>query len=160
MGSRADIHRAFVERFAVQPTSNPARGRLPAVAELDAVERTLNARFPSSYRQFVQRYGCVWTPGLVEHLEATGRPVERAIEAFTPVGDLVTFDGWNASIPQPLLLFASDSLGDMIGFPKRADVADDLPVMLFDHEFNELTQLAGSFDGLLTRYLGDNASGT
>ena len=160
MRSRAEIYRTFVERFAVQSISSPASGRAPSATELDTVEQALNARFPASYRQFVQRYGCVWTPHLDDHLESAGRLVERGIEAFTPVDEMIASDQWNASIPQPLLLFASDALGDMIGFPKTSEMTDDLPVMLFDHEFNELTELANSFDSLLSAYLACGTVGT
>jgi hypothetical protein len=160
MQPRADIHASFADRFAVRSTSHPECNRPPTAAELDAVEQALDARFPASYREFVQRYGCVWTPHLNDHLEATGRVVPRAIEQFTPVDKMIAFDQWNASIPQPLLLFAGDSLGDMIGFPKSSVEADDLAVMLFDHEFNEIIQLAESFDGLLSAYVRGDAAGT
>ena len=159
MPRRIDIHSDFVARFAVQSTSDPARSRPPSKSELDAVEKALNARFPVSYREFVSSHGCVWTPHLDDHLEATGRSVSRAIEEFTPIDRMKDYDQWNASIQQPLLLFAGDSLGDMIGFPKQSSEADDLPVFLFDHEFNELIQLAESFDGLLLAYLHGDAGG-
>ena len=84
---------------------------------------------------------------------ATGRRVPRAIEEFTPLDRMIEYDRWNAAIPRPLLLFAADSLGDMIGFPKESSEADDLPVFLFDHELNEVLQLAESFDGLLLAYV-------
>ena len=159
MRQRADIHADFVKRFAVPSTSKPERNRPPSDAELAAVETTLNARFPRSYREFVKRYGCVWTPKLDDHLEATGRTVPRPIEEFTPVESMVAYDQWNASIPQPLLLFAGDSLGDMIGFPKQDAEADDLPVFLFDHEFNEVIRLADTFDGLLFAYVHGGPAG-
>lgn len=160
MRSRAQIHDDFVRRFAVASTSHPARNRTPTAADIDAIEELLHARFPTSYRDFILRHGCVWTPRLSDHLESSGQPVSRAIEAFTPVESMVAFDRWNASIPQPLLLFAADSLGDMVGFPKERVLADDLPVMVFDHEFNEVFRLADSFDLLLSAYAYGIPAGT
>ena len=159
MRQREEIHADFAKRFVVPSTSNPARNRPPTGDELDAVEATLKARFPVSYREFVTRHGCVWTPKLADQLEATGRLVPRAIEEFTPLDCMVEYDRWNASIPRPLLLFAGDSLGDMIGFPKQSARVDDLPVFLFDHEFNEVIQLGETFDGLLDAYVYGTSAG-
>lgn len=157
---RIALHRAFVARFAVESTSNPQSKIPPTADQLDSVEKDLGARFPASYRAFVLSHGSVWTPHLSDSLTQNTDEYLRAIEEFTPADKIIVFNqGWDASIPTPLLLFASDSLGDMVGFPRQSGESDDLPVMVFDHEFTEVERLAESFDLLLSMYLR-TAAGT
>jgi hypothetical protein len=156
---RIALHRAFAARFAVKSTSNPQSNIPPTEHQLDSIENDLQVKFPDAYRMFVLLHGTVWTPHLSDALPRDTEKIYRGIEDFTPIEKLVAFNqGWESSLPSPLLLFAGGDSGDMFGFPKQETPSDDLPISVFDPNFSEIERVADSFDQLLSTYLNMPAS--
>lgn len=60
MRSRADIHAEFVARFHFGERPAPV-----TVQQLDVVEAELNSRLPAAFREFITRYGTVYTPSIL-----------------------------------------------------------------------------------------------
>jgi len=56
-------------------------------------------------------------------------------------------------MPDDIIGVASDCMGNMIGFRRQAETSDDAPVVFFDHDFVEVSELARSFDEFLSWYL-------
>jgi len=149
MLSRTAIHEAFVARFHFGKQPEPATD-----AELDSIENALETKLPTAYRQFMTRFGVVHTPRILDEI------VERAlshpdVQDFLSAKEVVecTKMYWSAGMPQHVIGVASDCMGNMIGFQNTHDRRDDAPVLFFDHDFVEVSEIARSFDEFLAWYL-------
>jgi hypothetical protein len=148
---RADLHRSFVERFSVQ-TFAPAEE-----AALDAAEARLSVRLPESYRAFMKSYGGAYTPGLL------GLIVERQLnyhdlQNIEPLKGMVegTETYWRGGMPEILVSFGGDCMGNALCFERTTSTRDDAPVRFFDHDFFKVAEIAASFDALLEQFLKDS----
>jgi hypothetical protein len=59
----------------------------------------------------------------------------------------------SAGMPQDVIGVASDCMGNMIGFRRNGERCDDAPILFFDHDIVEVSEMAPSFDGFLDWYV-------
>ena len=149
MRSRATIHSDFVAHFHVGQQPVPVTAQ-----QLDAVEAELNTKLPTAFREFMTHHGPVYTPAILDEIS------DKNIE-HTDIQDILdpqeAIEGtkayWSAEMPPDVIGVASDCMGNMIGFRRQAEVLDDAPVLFFDHDFVEVTELAPSFDEFLSWFV-------
>jgi hypothetical protein len=60
---------------------------------------------------------------------------------------------WSGEMPADIIGFASDCMGNMIGFRRQSTPSNDSPVVFFDHEYVEVSEVSPSFDEFLTWYM-------
>ena len=150
MGDRTTIHERFVARFHFgdrpQPVTEP---------ELDSVEAALDTKLPAAFREFITRYGPVHTPRVLDEIADRGLD-HSDIQQFLSAKDAIenTKGYWSAGMPNDVIGVASDCMGNMIGFRRNRERRDDAPVVFFDHDFVEVSEIAPSFDSFLDWYLG------
>jgi len=154
MRTRTDIHVEFVTRFHAGKRVVPVAAR-----QLDKIDAALNTRLPEAYRQFMMRHGAVYTPSILDEI-ADGKLAKPDIQEFLKPGQVIenTKMYWSGEMPTDVVGIASDSMGNMIGFRRQSTPSDDSPVVFFDHEYVELSEVSSSFDELLAWYL-DNLKG-
>jgi hypothetical protein len=154
MRTRTEIHDGFVSRFhsgkRVRPTAAP---------QLDKIEAALNTRLPEAYRQFMLRHGAVYTPSILDEV-ADGKLALPDIQEFLKPNQAIanTKMYWSGEMPNDVIGFASDCMGNMIGFRRQSAPSDDSPVVFFDHDYVEVSEVSASFDEFLAWYL-DNLKG-
>jgi hypothetical protein len=154
MPARDDIHAEFVARFHLGDRPSPATDE-----QIDGIGTELATTIPSAYRRFMTRHGSVYTPGILDAV------VDRQLD-HPDVQNILTPDEaiegtkayWSAGMPSDVIGVASDCMGNMIGFRRQTGAVDDAPVVFFDHDFVEVSDLADSFDAFLQWYL-DNIDG-
>jgi hypothetical protein len=155
MRTRADIHDGFVSRF--HAGKRPVR---VTAEKLNKIEEALNTRLPEAYRQFMLRHGAVYTPSILDEVAESklGKP---DIQEFLKPKQATEYTKmyWSGGMPADVIGFASDCMGNMIGFRRQSESSDDSPVVFFDHEYVEVSEIFSSFDGFLAWYL-DNLKGT
>src|SRR5689334_20616419 len=61
MADRADLHRAFAERFHAGKRVRPA-----TAVQLGDAEAALGVFWPAAYREFAMAFGAIYTPGLLD----------------------------------------------------------------------------------------------
>ena len=156
--NRAEIHSRFVETFA----SDYHERSIPEVADLLKVEKALGTTFPQSYVDFITTHGSVLTPSLLDLV--TGGESEEAPEgasfdirefiAAEEVGDAAEAY-WSGGMDEAVVPIASDCMENVFGFSKSVleKRPDDLPVMVFDHDFVTVGEEHSSFDGWLNSFL-------
>jgi hypothetical protein len=155
MRSRTQIHQEFVDRFHFGE-----RPALQTARQLDLIEEELRSKLPVAYRQFMTRYGAVHTPTILEMIADKNIDHPDIQEFLDPQEAITGTKGyWSAGMPDDIIGVASDCMGNMIGFRRQTEASDDAPVVFFDHDFVEVSELAPSFDELLTWYL-DNLRGS
>ena len=113
-------------------------------------------RFPESYRAFMKSHGGAYTPDLLNLI------VERQLDYpdlqnIEPLKEVIegTEAYWSGGMPENLVSFGSDCMGNALCFERTTSTRDDTPVQFFDHEFVKAYEIAASFDALLERFLRD-----
>jgi len=150
MGHRTTIHETFVARFQFGDPPTPM-----ADVELDSVEAALDTKLPASFREFMTRFGPVHTPLVLDGITDCGLDhpdVQDFLSAKQAVENTKGY--WSAGMPADVIGIASDCMGNMIGFLRSGERRDDAPVVFFDHDFVEVSEIASSFDEFLNWYLG------
>jgi len=149
MRSRSVIHDDFVARFHVGERPVPVMDE-----QLAVIEQELRTNLPVAFRQFMTRHGAVYTPTI--HDEIAEHDIEHSdIQNILAPEEAIegTKGYWSAGMPEDVIGIASDCMGNMIGFRRRSSASDDSPVVYFDHDFVEVSQIAVGFDELLVWYL-------
>ncbi len=130
-----------------------------AALKLDKIDEALNTRLPESYRQFMMRHGAVYTPSILDEIadRKLGKPdIQEFLTAKQAIENTKMY--WSGGMPADVIGFASDCMGNMIGFRRQSASSDDSPVVFFDHDHVEVSEIFSSFDEFLGWYL-DNLKG-
>jgi hypothetical protein len=149
MRTRTGIHDEFVSRFHAGTRPVPVAAR-----QLDKIEEALNTRLPEAYRQFMMRHGAVYTPSILDEI-ADRKLAKPDIQEFLKPKQAIenTKMCWSGEMPTDIVGVASDGMGNLIGFRRQLASSDDSPVVFFDHEYVEVSEVFPSFDEFLAWYL-------
>jgi len=154
MASRNHIHAEFVARFHIGDPPSPATDQ-----QIDRIGTELNTTVPEVYRHFMTQYGPVYTPDILDAID--DRQLDHPdVQNFLSPDEAVsaTKAYWSAGMPSDVIGVASDCMGNLFGFRRQTGTIDDAPVVFFDHDFVEVSEMADSFDEFLQWYL-DNIDG-
>lgn len=154
--SRDDIHSEFVRLFALKIEPGAI------ASDFDQVENRLGTTFPQSLIDFVSRFGPIYTPSILDLI--TGGESEIApegasfdVQNFMGPGEIEdsTATYWSGGMDDWLVVFATDCMGNAFGFRRQQLIPrpDDSIVYVFDHDFGEIKEEAGSFDDWLRSFI-------
>ena len=149
--NRTDIYEKFIKQFHYGELEKAA------MDELHLIEKDLGTIFPQSYIDFMLIYGEAYAPSLLDLIIDEDADIHD-LQNITSIKD--TIEGtkmyWSGGMPDDLIGFGNDSMGNMFCFKKinrNSERPDDLPVWFFDHDFNEVSQISESFDSWLESYI-------
>ena len=156
--NRLEVHTQFADRFAETNESQ----KIPSIEDIQQLEVRLGTIFPASYVQFITQIGPIFTPTLLDLV--TGGESEEAPEGASfevqnffdlPEIEEAAKAYWAAGMDKSLIPFASDSMGNLFGFLRRIEPQriDDLPLHIFDHDFDTIEEEQISFDGWLESFI-------
>lgn len=100
---------------------------------LEHIESTLNVLLPTSYRDFQETYGPVYTPDILNIVVLRKSPL-IAVQEFLAPADVIESSG-DIGI-KGCVAFANDCSGNLFLFKrllKAEPRLDDAPIWLFDH---------------------------
>ena len=119
-----------------------------SAAELEGVERRLQTQLPSDYKDAVLEFGL--PRPTIEFLDAICGldPELAAVGDFLGPTEIVEVtENWrDLGLPDELLAFATDGIGNLFCFSSDSDGASAQPVFLWDHDSEEVQTVASSFD--------------
>ncbi len=147
MTERQQLYRHFIERFH--------RGESPQAVSSTAIEQiasTLNVILPASYRDFLELYGPVYTPDILDLIVLRNARLAD-IQQFHNTEDVV--ESSKSIDIKGCLAFASDCQGNLFcfkGLSNSLPAPDDAPVWLLDHETGKTSKVAPTFDAWLSQY--------
>jgi hypothetical protein len=147
MTERQQLQQHFIERFQ--------RGEKTQAVSSTAIEHiasTLNVLLPASYRDFLETYGPVYTPDILDLIVLRNARLAD-IQQFQSIEDVI--DSSQSLNAKGCLAFAADCSGNLFCFKSLANTLpapDDAPVWLFDHETGKASKVATSFDAWLSQY--------
>ena len=154
--NREEIQNIFVAEFCSGVPQPSAK------EDIIHVEKELDILFPNSFIEFSTRFGFLHTPSILDLV--TGGESEVAPEGasfdiqefFTPESIIETTQAYHSvGMDGTLVAIASDCMGNVFGFHKsvKSERADDAKLFVFDHDFNEISEEAESFDCWLRSFI-------
>ena len=142
--NRTDIQKTFIQKFH---EGDIERESVDVILQ---IEKNLDTVLPQSYLDFMSNYNVVYTPSLLDLIVEEDADLHD-LQNITSIKD--TIEGtkmyWSGGMPDDLIGFGNDSMGNMFCFkklPPDSKRPDDLPVWIFDHDFNKVSQISDSFD--------------
>jgi hypothetical protein len=149
--TRTEIQQLFVSKFHQGNTLLPA-----SAAGVQLAEQEFATVLPQSYVTFLQTYGPVVTPTLLSIIVEGGHNLWDVMSFFS-IEEVVedTKNYWKAGMPNVLIGFASDSMGNLFCFRRLtpdSNRIDDAEIWFFDHEFCSNKKIADGFDAWLLSY--------
>ena len=147
MTPQEQIHTAFVERFH--------KGESTALISKDDIayiEATSGVLLPKAYCTFLEQFGPVYTPDILDIVVLRKSPL-IAVQEFLAPADVIES---SADIGiKGCVAFANDCSGNVFCF-KRLSKAEpslhDAPIWLFDHETGKTSKVAPAFDTWLSNF--------
>ena len=147
MTVRQLLHRHFIERFQREEKTQAVSS-----TAIEQIASMLNVLLPASYRDFLETYGPVYTPDILDLIIL--RNVRLAdIQQFQSIEDVI--DSSQSIEAKGCLAFATDCSGNLFCFKSLSNTLpspDDAPVWLFDHETGKASKVASSFDTWLSNF--------
>ncbi len=149
--NRSEIHDKFIKEFHY---GEPEKFSLD---EIHQIEIELNTVLPQSYIDFMTEYGEAYAPSLLSLIVEEDSELHD-LQNITTIKD--TIEGtkmyWSGGMPDDLIGFGNDSMGNMFCFKKyvqKSERPNDLPVYFFDHDFVKVIKISDSFDSWLRDYI-------
>jgi len=140
----------FASRFNKSSKSKPI-----SLADINALEKTLDIRFPLYYKEFVQNFGDVFTPDIL-HLIVSKDLDLHSLQEFWDTESILwdKKNEWTSKLSVDLIPFALDSSGNIFAFKtddirKEKQTAD---IYFFDHDFDTIEKISDSFTKWLDAY--------
>jgi len=147
MSTRQQLHQEFVDRFHVGDKQTP-----DADMALGTVEEILGIVLPNAYRRFLETYGAVYTPGILDIVVLRNSRL-NAIQQFHTTTDAI--ESSHSISLKGCIAFASDCQGNYFCFKRLSSslpAPDDAPVWLFDHETGKTSKVSPAFDTWLSNF--------
>ena len=124
--------------------------------ELDRVEGRLRTRLPADYRSAVLQFGL--PRPTIKLLDAiVDRKLGlRDVSDFLGPAEMVTVtEDWrDLGLPEELVAFATDCMGNLFCFPTAASAVGEVPVLFFDHDEGSVDVVAPSFSRWIDVFCG------
>jgi cell wall assembly regulator SMI1 len=143
----------FNERWT-SPAYPPDRVMEP---DLQRVEERFGLRLPDDYRQAILTVGLPRpTIALLNTVVDRGLDLHSIGDFYSPAEMIEHTPGWHeAGMPEHLIAFASDDLGNQFCFDGerlKSGTADSASIWFFDHDFNTVEVIASSFTDWISEF--------
>jgi len=115
--------------------------------ELESAEDRLDTRLPADYRAAVLEVGLPRpTIALLDAIVDRELDLRDVSEFLSPVEIVSVTEDWrDLGLPEELVAFATDCMGNLFCFPTTADAGASVPVVFFDHDDRTVDVIAPSF---------------
>jgi hypothetical protein len=124
--------------------------------DLENAESRLQTHLPVDYRNAVIQFGL--PRPTIELLDAiVDRELDlRDVSEFLAPTEIVrvTEDWRDLGLPEGLVAFATDCMGNLFCFPTKADAVGEVPVFFFDHDDRTVDAIAPSFIQWIDEFCG------
>lgn len=115
--------------------------------ELERAERQLQTRFPADYRSDLLQFGLPRpTIELLEAIVDRGLDLHDVGDFLGPSEVVTVTEDWRAlGLPETLVAFATDCMGNLFCFATDGGVDEAAPIFFFDHDQGSIDAVASSF---------------
>ncbi|MBB4100480.1 SMI1/KNR4 family protein [Sphingomonas kyeonggiensis] len=115
--------------------------------ELESAEGCLDTRLPADYRTAVREVGLPRpTTALLDAIVDRELDLRDVSEFLSPVEIVSITEDWrDLGLPEELIAFATDCMGNLFCFPATVGAGALAPVVFFDHDSRTVDVIAPSF---------------
>lgn len=116
-------------------------------AELESAEGRLQTRLPADYRDAVLQFGLPRpTIDLLDAIVDRELDLNDLSDFLSPAEIVAVTEDWrDLGLPEELVAFATDCMGNLFCFPTEADAGGEVPVFFFDHDDRTVDAIAPTF---------------
>jgi hypothetical protein len=128
-----------------------------STSDIEKLEKELEIKLPTDYGMFLIEHGNLYTPEILDLIDDKQLDVADIQNIWTV--ERILHDKaneWTSNLEEDLIPFASDCMGNVFAF-KRADILErkmNAPVYFYDHDYDTIEIVCGSFKALIERYNG------
>jgi cell wall assembly regulator SMI1 len=145
-----DSFKTFVDFFNKSDENQPFQAN-----EIERLESEFQINLPEDYKSFVEKYGNVYTPEILDIIDDNELDLSDVQQFFT-AEEIINDkrNGWTSKIETDLIPFASDCMGNIYAF-KTSEIKgknNKSSVYLFDHDFDSVDLAADSFKKFIEGY--------
>lgn len=146
-----------LQQFAEKWTHPEYPPRPVTEDELRTAEEHVGVRLPDDYRHSVLETGLPRpTIALLDAIVEGRLNISDASNFRTPEDMIRSTEDWrDAGLPEHLIVFASDCMGNMFCFDAerlRSNAPDAASIWLFDHDFGTVECIAPNFDSWIAAF--------
>jgi hypothetical protein len=142
-----ELHQKFMDQF------HSGELKRETESSINECQNQMNTVLPESYCSFMKNQGVCFSPDILDLIDDDSElwPLQN-IESLPSIVETtkVYQDG---GMPQGFIIFASDCMGNVFCFNQTEEKQADAPVYFYDHDFDEMSKVADSFDEWLKSYL-------
>jgi hypothetical protein len=142
-----------LEQFIEKWTHQDYPPKRIIASDLDAVEARFGLALPQDYRQAVQSNGLPRpTIALLHGIVTADLKLADVSDFFAPEDIIQLTEDWRGGgMPNHLVAFAADSMGNLFCFDATSD-GDRAAVWFWDHDDGRVTVAAGTFTNWIDRF--------
>jgi len=126
--------------------------RTASLQDIDHLESSLNIKLPEDFSIFIQHYGNLWTPNILDIIVDNDIEMNDIQQFMLPEEILEDKrEGFTSQVDEDLIPFASDCMGNLYAF-KTSDIEKEhstAKVYFFDHDLDEVYFIANSFRAMI-----------
>lgn len=142
----------FVKRFNKNDKLIPVKQ-----IEIDNIEGEFKIHLPRDYKEFILKYGDVWTPSISSIIISLKSDIYDVQQFWKP--EHIIFDKkeeWTSQLSIDLIPFASDCMGNIFAFntadlQKQKETCD---VYFYDHDYDTIEKISSSFVSWIGQFNG------
>jgi len=122
--------------------------------KLAAAEGVLKARLPSDYREAILEFGLPRpTIALLDTICDRNLDLDDVSDFFSPQDIVAHTEDWrDLGLPEELIAFANDCMGNLFCFAADPSNNSEQPVFLWDHDDKSVETVAPSFTRWIENY--------
>ncbi len=124
--------------------------------DLESAEGRLDMRLPADYRTAVLQLGLPRpTIALLDAIVDRELDLRDVSDFLSPVELVSVTEDWrDLGLPEELVAFATDCMGNLFCFPTAATAGAQAPVFFFDHDDRTVDVIAPSFNQWIEGFCG------
>ena len=145
--------RAFVDKWSI-----PGHPPEPQTAEMiSTLEAEFGVFLPETYCKFMRGVGKLWVPHILSSVVEFEVPLPSLQDFWSSTEAIENTRNWRAAgLPLYLVAFANDASGNLFCIDQKLCSPirlQDAPVMFWDHDFDETSEVAPSLVAFLEQYV-------
>lgn len=124
--------------------------------ELEGAERSIQTRLPADYRSAVLQFGLPRPSAkLLDAIVDRELDLRDVSDFLSPLEIVSVTEDWrDLGLPEELVAFATDCMGNLFCFCTAAEAGSSIPVFFFNHDYRTVDVIAPSFTHWIEEFCG------
>ena len=144
------VFRQFVDKY-----NKNEKIKLVIQTDIELIEKEFYIHLPVDYKTFIQTYGYVWTPDILDVIANKALDMSD-VQEFWEIESIIDDkkNAWTSKLTIDIIPFASDCMGNIFGF-LTSDLKQErqtASIYFFDQDFDTVDKISDSFTDWIDRF--------